>query len=125
MRFILILLFLLFLAPMAFAQADSNKVAANKPPVIRICTPSRSSLMAPPLMVIMSHDKLIYKSLAGDMSKLSPDYIKSINILKDSLSTVKYGSAAKNGVIEIYLDDQKYPDAYKIFKTDSVENKKR
>lgn len=83
--------------------------------------------MAPPLMVVFSHDRVIYRSLAaeGNMSKLSPDCIKSIYVLKDSSSVAKYGSAAKNGVIEIYIDDEKYPDAYKVFKTDSLENKKR
>ena len=127
MRLILTLLFLLFFAPIVFAQADGNKDATNKPPVVRICTPSRGSLMAPVLMVIFSHDTAIYRSLATEraMSKLSPEYIRSINVLKDSLSIAKYGSAAKNGVIEIYIDDQKYPDAYKIFKTDPPENKNR
>lgn len=127
MRLILTLLFLLFFAPTVFAQADGNKDAINKQPIVRICTPSRGSLMTPVLMVIFSHDTVIYRSFAteGAMSKLSPDHIKSINVLKDSLSIAKYGSAAKNGVIEIYINDQKYPDAYKIFKTDPAENKNR
>ncbi len=47
--------------------------------------------------------------------------IKSINILKDSISTWRYGKAAKNGVVEIYLNDEKYPNAYKLLKVDSVE----
>lgn len=127
MRPILSLLFLLFFARLVFAQADSNKVAIHKPSVIRICTPSRGSLIAPVLMVIFSHDTVVYRSLAteGGMSKLSPDHIRSINVLKDSLSIAKYGSVAKNGVIEIYIDDQKYPDAYKVFKTDPSENKNK
>jgi hypothetical protein len=48
------------------------------------------------------------------MSKINPKYIKSINVLKDSIATKKFGPGAKAGVIQIYLDDDKYPDAGKL-----------
>jgi len=83
--------------------------------------------LAPPLIIIFSHDKIIYRSAesSGILDKISPQTIKTINILKDSLSVAKFGVEAKNGVIEIYLDDKNYPDAYKLLKADSAENKKR
>ena len=144
MKLILTLLCLLFVTTGVFAQVDSNKllfparvafpracdsnnkVAVTKSPGIRICAPSKGALMAPPLIVIFSHDKVIYKSSEqGALNKISPQSIKSIIILKDSSSVAKYGDSAKNGVIQIYLDDQKYPGAYKAFKADSAESKRR
>jgi hypothetical protein len=142
MKLFLTLLFLLFVVPAAFAQVDSNKILSlaparftqvdnkvivSKQTTIRICTPSRSALIGSPLVIIYSHDKVIFQSADdhGVMSNIPPQFIKSVNVFKDSLTVAKFGSTAKNGVIEIYLDDEKYPDAYKVVKTESVENKKR
>ncbi|MEJ6980835.1 hypothetical protein WG906_10265 [Pedobacter sp. P351] len=82
---------------------------------IRICTPSRAHLVIrKPLYVVFSHNKIIAK---GDsiLPSLLPDAIKSINVVKDSIANLKYGSAAQHGVIEIFLNDDKYPEAYKTF----------
>jgi hypothetical protein len=60
------------------------------------------------------------------MGKINPKFIKAINVLKDSTSTSKYGNAAKGGVIQVYLDDEKYPDAYKLLmKKDSIKSIKQ
>lgn len=40
---------------------------------------------------------------AEEVSKLKPDQIASINVLKDKAATDKYGQAGANGVIEIIL----------------------
>ena len=37
------------------------------------------------------------------IAEIKPDDVKSINVLKDSNATKKYGEKGKNGVIEIYL----------------------
>ncbi|MCB0459462.1 MAG: M56 family peptidase, partial [Flavobacteriaceae bacterium] len=41
------------------------------------------------------------RSTKKDVDKLSPDSILSMNVLKGEAATLKYGSAAKNGVIVI------------------------
>ena len=137
MKLILTLLFLLFLAPVVFAQVDSNKILYLAPPkfvevsnnvkkqtTVRICCGAIAD--APALVVIFSHDKIIYKSASGPyiLDKIPRQSIKSVNVFKDSLSVAKYGALAKGGVIEIYIDDKNYPDVYKIFKTDPAEIEK-
>lgn len=109
---------LLFLAcGVLFAQAQVSIQTQGQPggsANIRICTPSRAHMASKkkPLVVIFSHNKIISK--ADTMSTdLSPEAIKSINVLRDSLANLKYGSAAQYGVIEIFLNDEKYPEAYK------------
>jgi len=134
MRLILTFLFVVIISAIAFAQTDGKALSLNAPlftPVnnvkikdttARICSCSTGPI-APPLIVIFWRDKIIYKSAGSSdiLSKVPPKSIKSINILKDSSSVAKYGDLAKNGVIEIYLDDKNYPDTYKLFKSDSAE----
>ena len=135
MRLILMSLLLVFASAVAFAQTDGKTLSItapaftpvnsikNKDTAMRICTCSTGSSIASPLIVIFSHDKIIYKSTGSSdmLSKISPQAIKSINVLKGSSTLVKYGDLAKDGVIEIYLDDKNYPDAYKLLKSDSTE----
>lgn len=40
------------------------------------------------------------------VSRLNPNYIKSVNVLKGEKAIAKYGQKAKNGVIEIQLTDK-------------------
>lgn len=102
-----------------FAQERPGLSVETKPAnaaTIRICTPNRANFAGKqkPFYVIFSHDKIISK--ADTMSAaILPQTIKSFNVLKDSTATLKYGSLGKNGVIEIYLNDDKYPEAYKAF----------
>jgi hypothetical protein len=142
MKLILTLLFLLFLAPVVFAQVDSNKALSLAPPkfvevnnkvdvkkqtTVRLCSPCSAVMIAPALVVIFSHDKIIYKSATSGpniFDKIPPYSIKSVNIFKDSLSVVKYGVSSKNGVIEIYIDDKNYPMSIKYLKLTRQKNKK-
>jgi hypothetical protein len=118
------LITLLFIVPAASAQVDTNKVAIKKT-IVRICAPSRGTLLAPPLIVVFSHDKIIFKSAtANAINKISPNAIQAVNVLKDSTSIAKYGALAKNGIVEIYINDKDYPEAYKAFKSDSTVNEK-
>jgi len=43
------------------------------------------------------------------LNVINPKYIDSINVLKDSTSIKPYGLAGRNGVVEIYLKDEKIP----------------
>ena len=102
-----------------FAQERPGVSIETKPTnaaTIRICTPNRVNFTGKQkqFYVIFSHGKIISK--ADTMSAaLLPQTIKSLSVLKDSTATLKYGSVGKNGVIEIYLNDDKYPNAYKAF----------
>ena len=65
-----------------------------------------------PFFVLFSHNQTIVNAdTLKSFHDLPSSHIKSINVLKDSAMVKKYGSNAKDGVIEIYLDDKKYPMA--------------
>lgn len=121
---------------MTYAQTAGKPVSTNTAPhtdtinttKIRICAPSRGQLLHVPLWVIYSHDEVIYKSdtlSSKPVGNLSPDYIKSIIVLKGENATVKYGGIAKNGAIEIYINDEKYPEARKLLQADTTQVKKK
>ena len=40
-----------------------------------------------------------------EMNKISPDKIKSVNVIKDEKKLSKYGEKAKNGLVEIFLKE--------------------
>lgn len=110
---------LLFLAcGVLFAKAQQQLTQTQGQPGgylnLRLCTPSRAHMASrkKPLFVIYSLNNIILK---GDTitGNLPPEAINSINVIKDSTANLKYGSAAKYGVIEIFLNDEKYPEAYK------------
>ena len=44
-----------------------------------------------------------------DLSQLDPNTISEVNVLKSQSAVVKYGDAARNGVIEIITKDKKLP----------------
>jgi len=102
-----------------FAQQRQGLTVEGKPistATIRICTPSRAHFATKqrPFYVIFSHGKIISKADTISAAIL-PQTIKSLNVLKDSTETLKYGTAGQHGVIEIYLNDDEFPDAYKAF----------
>lgn len=78
---------------------------------------TQDSKIAKPLFVLFSHNEILVKAdtLKG-FHDLPPKYIKSLNVEKDSIVLRKYGLAAKEGVIEFYLDDEKYPNAFDSLK---------
>jgi len=117
MRLIFILVIQLLVSGVVLAQQPSIKAPVTTPnSTIRICTPSRHNLLKPgPLYVLYSRNTIIAR---GDslIPALDPKMIKSIYVLKDTAATKAYGLAGKSGVIEITIDDVKYPDAYKTLK---------
>ena len=71
-------------------------------PNIRICAPSRASVMsAEPLYVLKNDNRILQDGIVN----LNPKWIEAINVLKDANTTAKYGSRAANGVLEITLKE--------------------
>jgi TonB-dependent SusC/RagA subfamily outer membrane receptor len=128
MSAILTAILFLFLFQTAFAQFPVNpaKMNGGKPrdtTRIRVCAPSRGTLIQQPLYVILLHDKAIFRSDTSKINVLgaiNPQDINKIDILKDSTAVSKYGRAAKNGVIFVTLKNERYPGVYKLLKSDSV-----
>jgi TonB-dependent SusC/RagA subfamily outer membrane receptor len=58
-----------------------------------------------PVLTIRGEIKPIYfvdgKEFKGDLNKIDPNKIQSINVLKDQAAIAKYGEKGKNGVVEI------------------------
>ncbi|WP_448700256.1 hypothetical protein ACFGVR_00150 [Mucilaginibacter sp. AW1-3] len=113
----------IFVYGAAIAQTTGEPVKGQN---IRICAPSRSSLLPPPMYILFKNKKEIYRtSIAAP--NINPRDIESIQVLKGISATAKYGSKADNGVVEIYmkkgtkLDTNKIkPDTSKIkLKTDT------
>jgi hypothetical protein len=107
------LLIFFFAVLCATANAQISGKPGKDTAIIRICAPSRGSIITKPLVIVYSHNKTFITD--SSLNTLNPKVIKSINVLKDSTSTKQYGLAGRNGVIQIYIDDDKYPDAYKVF----------
>ena len=100
MRKIILLLLLLVLPFVGWAQNDSVELK-KKTPVILKCTSCNG--LPKPLMVvdgnIVDYDKT--------MNEINPDEIESITVLKNENAIEKYGEEGKNGVIEIHLKEKK------------------
>lgn len=73
---------------------------ATSPTRLVICAPSRSLLNEP--LYILDGDVINAKQF----SKVNPNDIQKINILKDAAAVALYGSKAKNGVIIITLKEE-------------------
>ena len=109
MKITLSIFVLLFTYGIASAQTGSQP---GKSTVVHLCAPAKSSLInQKPLFVVFLKGKQV---LVADtaLKMINPDDINSITVLKDSTSTKPYGSAGKNGVVEIYLKDEKFPNGF-------------
>jgi hypothetical protein len=130
MKLLLIFVLLLSATCATIAQTSGEPGITNPNKIIRICAPSKGQLLHQPMIIIYSRDKVLYQSdtlphkTFQPLSFLNPQSIKKISILKDTAQTKKYGGMAKNGVIEVYLDDKKYPKARKIL-LDSIKAMKK
>lgn len=80
---------------------------------VRICTPSRGSVLLPPLYVVFKGDKVIYKTNAG-IPNVQPGDIESINVLKNNSAAEKYGPKGAYGVVEIRMKKGTKLDTNKI-----------
>ncbi|WP_264525037.1 Plug domain-containing protein [Flavobacterium sp. N502536] len=92
------LAFSLFLCFISHAQEKtiSDIKPANANNRIIICAPSKRSLMNAPLVII---DGVITNS--EQFSKVNPNDIKEIKIVKETEATSLYGDKGKNGAIII------------------------
>lgn len=113
-QYIVIILLVLFVNMAGIAQADLlklekrpitvvlNREIRDSDPkstsntIIRICTPSRHSLIIQPLFIVDGKEMA-----SGDSLKIEPQDIESMSVLKDKSATEIYGDKAKNGVIII------------------------
>jgi hypothetical protein len=83
---------------------------------IRICTPSRAGMAKnKPLVVVYSGKKHLEANDTA-LQLIKPETIKSIEVLKDSAAVGKHGESARFGVIEVYLNKEKYPKVYNELK---------
>lgn len=97
-------------------QVTTNAGQPDSDVPVRICVPSRASSIAnAPLYIIKSHLQEV-KSSGAKLYSVNTKWIKSIEVLKDSTILAKYGSQAKNGVVVITLDDEKFPKAFEQLK---------
>lgn len=111
---LLTLTILTVLKVQAQAGLKPDTAGIKKPgTTIRICMPSRGQLINPPLCVVR-FDKKDFK--LKSLNDLKPSDIDSISVLKDSVSTSKYGADARYGVVLIYIDHNKHPEAVKNLK---------
>jgi hypothetical protein len=104
---ILLFSFIAILANNLFSQTFSGRPGVEKE--IRIFCGSKT-LANKPLWVVFSKGEIVLK--ADSIPFIDPNKIQSINIVKDSVSSKQYGALAKNGVIEITIDDKKHPKEY-------------
>ncbi len=124
MKFSFTILLLLSMYQLLLAQANSNSRQPDLNRKIRFSSPNFKRSQNP-LWVIFSNGKIILQAdtSVGGLERSAGKFIKSIAVLKDSVSIInkRYGKLAKqNGVIEIYLDDEKRPNAYAIIECDSI-----
>lgn len=142
----LVLLFLIMVANIAFAQRDTGQLSAamqgmvitpgtrkaaqdtNKGKRLIICSVSRGRLMSA-VTVIFVRDRLIYKSDTGRNSgklfgSLNPKLITNISVLSGPQAAAKYGDIAKYGTIEVSVDPKKNRPAYRQLKKQIKEAKR-
>jgi hypothetical protein len=100
---------LLFAYSVASAQTSGQP---GKDVVVRVCAPGKGSLLnQKPLFVVFLKGKQVFVADTA-LKAINPDDINSISVLKDSISTKSYGPAGRNGVVEIYLKDEKFPNGF-------------
>ena len=122
-------LLLLSMYQLVLAQTNSNSEQPDLNLKIKFGSPIYKRSQNP-LWVIYSHEKIILKAdtLVNGLDTSVVKFIKSVNLLKDSTSVInkRYGKLAQqNGVVEIYLDDEKYPNAYAEIEGDYIKIKLR
>ncbi len=117
MKVYLTALLIVIIGKSAIAQTDSLKSNTT----IHICAPSKHQVLNPPLVMVMSHSKTFIIA-DSNLNIINPSWIKTINVLKGDNAIKNYGEAGKNGVIEITINDEKYPDAYQSIQKDDIKN---
>jgi len=101
MRHYFSVFFLLVIGNISFAQSTVDSIKkSSKDTVIRLCAPSRASVLAnPPLYLINGKKTLNVLTL----NAIYPGDIENLVVSKDKKQVEKYGYEAKNGVIEVTL----------------------
>lgn len=112
MKRIVTIIILAFICDYAIAQQQQS-AHTDTTKIIRICTPSRGSVLNPPLYIIFKRNKVVYKSNIA-VPNIEPRDIASIQVLKGNSATEKYGNTASYGVVEIYMKKDAKLDTNKI-----------
>ena len=118
------LLTLLILVVNLVAFSQSPPFESGKPGGyldVRICTTCRAGYKAPLFVIVNNNKTLILDSVIAHTSFANPHIIEAMNIYKDKAEE-KYGSAAKNGVVEITLKKENYNEFMKEYK---LKNRKK
>jgi hypothetical protein len=111
-KILLLLVSISAIGAVAFAQATPPVVKADSAKInVRICAVNRRQVLSV-LYVIKSKNGEFKVKGGNTLSSISPQAIKSINVYKNSTAIKKYGNEARDGVVEIFLNDDKYPDLY-------------
>jgi hypothetical protein len=94
----------IFISIFANAQSDTGNTVSSF--IMRCSSPV---LKGPsPLLILKHHGKkFLMDTVVLQNGILEPNYIKSIDIMKDREGLEQYGSAAKNGVIVFTLIEKK------------------
>jgi outer membrane receptor protein involved in Fe transport len=117
-------IFLLFIFQISFGQsADSDTTKSIQ--IRLICSPTISSTN-PPFYIITADNQRFQipedgnlkdsTAIANTISYIDPNWIKSINVLKDKDATDQYGIIGQNGVIVIDLKKgslEKFPSKFR------------
>lgn len=67
------------------------------------------------LTIVKTHNRE-YTTDSLTLKLLKPDWIASVEVLKDAASIRKYGPAGKQGVTVFTLNDTAHPEAYNMLK---------
>lgn len=111
MKSIKILVVLIFIGSFSYAQSEKAKVDSGI--VVHLDGPVHTT---PSPLYILTHEGKEYSldTTAAKKGILDINSIKSIDIPKDREAILKYGAAAKNGVVVITLNEQKYSGAFNL-----------
>lgn len=99
-----------------FKVSAQSREVPGMAPIIR---PGTTALVqhytVPKFTVIQSHNQQYLISATG-LKHMKADWVTITKIVKDSISTAPYGTAAAKGVAICVLDDAKHPEAFKTLK---------
>ncbi|HTN22126.1 MAG TPA: hypothetical protein VL125_16735 [Pelobium sp.] len=127
----LITFIMLIMTELVYAQQKTDSLSLRTPGVIsggtaiRICAPSRASLIQKPPLYIIKYGKKEYRSnkSSDHFNQFSPKDIASVNIFKDSTALAKYGDDAEYGAVIITIKDDKVSEFNKNFRKYKRKNK--
>ena len=102
-----------------FSYAQSITVEQDSVTRIKLDCSIKDKDFPSPLWIIVHKGKMFsIDSTAMKKSRMNPKFIKSFSVLKDKEGIERYGNAAKNGVVEIVLNEKNNSSQFKSLKKD-------